>query len=622
MNYQINKGSVAYGANVVFEDLQFEVKNTEKIAVVGRNGCGKTTLLKVIMSELTLDKGSIFKMNGITIGYLAQTVFQDEARTVQEDFMQVFEHLFEVQRKLEACASKMETDYSEAVLERYASLQQQFEGLGGYTWQAEMMTVFSRFGFSEEDLMRPLNTFSGGQKTRLAFVKLLLSKPDILLLDEPTNHLDLETIRWLEGYIKRYPKAVILVSHDRAFIDGIAEVVYEIEYGQCTRYTGNYSSYVKQKQANQEQQAKLYVRQQQEIERLNALIEKFRYKKNKAAFAQSKIKYLERMERIEAPTKSDDRKFKARFHSGKKGGKTVLETHQLKIGYKQELATVDLRIEHGQRIAILGPNGQGKSTFVKTIMGLLPPLSGEYLLGHQIEPGYFDQQLAAFTGTNTVLEELWNENPELDHTQIRTVLGSFLFSSDDVFKTVDVLSGGEKVRLCLAKLMLKNANFLILDEPTNHLDIVGKEALEDALINYDGTLLFVSHDRYFISKMATSILEIKDGKATVYPYGWQQYQEMEEGAKKQPISNTPKKEEPKPVAVRRKASLSDIKKVETKIETQETKLEQLRELRFEPEYYQDASRMDELDQTIDDAVNELNRLMSQWEEMMESRESA
>lgn len=614
MNYQINKGTVSYGANVVFEDLQLEIKNTEKIAVVGRNGCGKTTLLKVIMGELSLDKGTIYKMNGTRIGYLAQTVFKDDNKSVREDCMEVFEHLFDLQEKINECTLKMADDYSEAMMERYASLQQEFESTGGYTWQSEMMTVFNKFGFSQEDLDRPLNTFSGGQKTRLAFVKLLLSKPDILLLDEPTNHLDLETIRWLEGYIKRYPKAVILVSHDRAFIDGVAEVVYEIEYGQCTRYVGNYSSFVKQKKANQEQQAKLYARQQQEIERLNALIEKFRYKKNKAAFAQSKIKYLERMDKVDAPVKSDDKRFKAHFKSGKKGGKTVLETEHLSIGYDRELANIDLLVEHGQRIAILGPNGCGKSTFVKTIMGLLEPLSGEYRFGHQIEPGYFDQQLAQFSGTNTVLEELWNENPELDHTQVRTVLGSFLFSSDDVFKTVDVLSGGEKVRLCLAKLMLKNANFLILDEPTNHLDIVGKEALEEALQNYDGTLLFVSHDRYFISKMATSILEIKDGKNELYPYGWQQYLEKEE------TDATVKKEEKKQkeaTAPRKRVSSTEIKRIEAKIEEKELELEEARALRFEPEYYQDGIKMNELDNHIDDLVNEVAALMQKWEEMME-----
>ena len=612
MNYQINKGSVSYGANLVFEDVQFEVKNTEKIAIVGRNGSGKTTLLKVIMGQLLLDQGTIYKMNGISIGYLAQSGFEDESKTVKEDCLPVFEHLFETQSNLEECMQLMVEDHSEDTLMKFAQLQEQFESLGGYTYQAEMMTVYRRFGFEAEDLEQTLNTFSGGQKTRLAFVKLLLSKPDILLLDEPTNHLDLETIRWLEGYIKRYPKTVIVVSHDRAFIDATAEIIYEIEYGSCTKYVGNYSNFVKQKQENQLQQEKLYKRQQEEIQRLNMLIEKFRYKKNKAAFAQSKIKYLERMDKMESPSKSDDKTFHARFRSGKRGGKTVLEMYRLAVGYDHPLVTVDLRIQHGQRIAVLGANGEGKSTLVKTVMGQLSALSGEMLWGHQIEPGYFDQQLAEFTRTHTVLEELWNTYPDMEQTQVRTILGSFLFSSDDVFKALNVLSGGEKVRLCLAKLMLKNANFLVLDEPTNHLDIVGKEALEQSLMDYDGTLLFVSHDRYFISKMATSVLVLDQGQAHYYPYGYEQY------INEKSVDVLPSKKEEVKVAceVKRKASPSDIKKIEAKIEKQEKKLEEMRALRFEPEYYHDIHRMNELDSQIDDVVNELEHLLAKWEEMM------
>ncbi len=613
MNYQLNKATVSYGAQTVFENVQFEVRDTEKIALVGRNGSGKSTLLKVMMGEVELSSGSIHKLNGLSIGYLAQSVFTSEEKTVKEDCMGVFEHLFEVQRQLEDCAEKLQTDSSESMLDKYAQIQQNFESLGGYTYQSEMNTVFSKFGFGEDDLNRSINSFSGGQKTRLAFAKLLLSKPDILLLDEPTNHLDLDTIKWLEGYIKRYPKAVVLVSHDRTFIDNIANVVYELEYGLCTRYVGNYTSFLKQKQENKDLQERLYKRQQEEIERISALIEKFRYKKNKAAFAQSKIKYLDRMEKIDSPTKDDTKTFKARFHSGKKGGKTVLEIDNLVIGYDRPLATVNLTIHHGDRIAILGGNGEGKSTLVKTIMNQVPRLAGDFQLGHQIEAGYFDQQLADFTTNRNVLEELWNEYPEMEHTEVRTILGSFLFSSDDVFKTVNILSGGEKVRLSLAKLMLKNANFLILDEPTNHLDIVGKEALEDSLMDYDGTLLFVSHDRYFIQKMATSILEIKNGQVNYYPYGYAQFETgQEEIIEKKVIQ----KEVEKPKVIKR-INPTEIKKVEAKIEAQELKLEELRALRFEPEYYHDFNKMNELDQMIDDEVNELEKLMTLWEEMMQ-----
>ncbi len=616
MKYQMNKGTISYGASLVFEDVQFEVRNNEKIAIVGRNGCGKTTLLKVMMSELRLDRGEIHKISGLTIGYLAQNVFKNQEISVKEDCMEVFDKLFEIEKMMNQLTEKMADDYSDEVLNRYATLQQQFEDLGGYTWQSEMLTVFSKFGFNEEELDRPISTFSGGQKTRLAFAKLLLSKPDILLLDEPTNHLDLQTVTWLEGYIKRYPKAVVMVSHDRAFIDAIADVVYEIEYHRATRYVGNYSNFVKQKQASQEYIERQYKNQQEEIVRLNQLIEKFRYKKNKAAFAQSKIKYLDRMEKIDAPSRDDNKAFKARFRCERKGGKNVVEVHQLQIGYDEVLATIDLKVMQSQRIAVIGPNGHGKSTFVKTLMQQVNPLGGEILFGHQIDPAYFDQQLAQFVRSNTVLEECWNENPKLDHTQVRTILGSFLFSADDVFKTVDVLSGGEKVRLSLAKLMQKNANFIILDEPTNHLDIVGREALEEALTDYEGTLLFVSHDRYFIEKMSNAILEIKDGKAIYYPFGWQDYLLAQQGVE---ISTSFKKQQEvkEKVVQRRRPSPSDVKKIEAKIELQEVKLEELRELRFEPEYYQDFNKMNELDQHIDEEVNNLEQLHAKWEELME-----
>lgn len=616
MLYQINKGTFSYGADTVFSNIQFEVRDTEKIAIVGRNGCGKSTLLKVILGDLTLDSGTIHRMNGITIGSLKQEVFHDDQKILKDELMSVFDELIQMQHELDELTQKMADDYSDKIMERYANLQHAFEEKGGYTYQSELMNVLTRFGFDEADLGRPVGTFSGGQRTRLAFVKLLISKPDILLLDEPTNHLDLETIKWLEGYLKRYPKAVVVVSHDRAFLDEMADVVYEIEFEEMTRYTGNYTSFVQQKRINQESLEKTYRNQQKEIERLNVLIEKFRYKKNKAAFAQSKIKYLERMDKVEL-SNNDDKKFKAHFTCARKGGKNVLEVKDLSIGYDVALAEINLKVMQAQRIAIIGKNGHGKSTFVKTLMGLVEPLYGEIMFGHQIDTGYFDQQLIEFNGDRTVLEEVWNENPDMSMTEVRTLLGSFLFSSDDVFKSVSVLSQGEKVRLYLCKLVLKKANLLILDEPTNHLDILGKEALEDALLDYDGTLLFVSHDRYFIRKIATSILKIEDGTATYYPYTYDEYiNEV------QPViepASFKKKSEPKETKsqVRRKPSPSDMKKMEAKIEAKETELEELRQLRFEPEYYQDSMKMQKLDDQIDDLVNEVSSLMEQWEEMME-----
>jgi len=609
MLYQINKGTKSFGPNVIFENIQFEVKNTEKIAIIGRNGCGKSTLLKVISDELSLDSGTIHAVNGISIGFLKQHAFDDESLTVQQEFDRIYVDLLAIKEQMDKVAMEMAENYSEEILNKYSQLQSEFERRDGYTYQQEQITIFTKFGFSLEDLSRPLSTFSGGQKTRIAFVKLLLMKPDILLLDEPTNHLDLDTIEWLEGYLKRYPKAVVLVSHDRMFLDRIVDVVYELEFTTLRKYVGNYSNYVVQKENDMERQMSAYQRQQKEIERLEMLIEKFRYKKNKAAFAQSKIKYLDRMERIEAPN-SETKNFKARFRPRVKGGNRVLMVDNLTIGYDEPLCTINLEVMKGQRIAIIGPNGKGKSTFVKTLMEIVPPLGGEFMLGHQIEIGYFDQQLAQFNTNKTVLDELWDDFPEYDRTQIRTTLGSFLFSADDVFKTVDVLSGGEKVRLSLAKLMLQQGNLLILDEPTNHLDILGKEALEEALTDYEGTILLVTHDRYFMQKIATSILRIDENGATFYPMNYNDYLD-----RYQPVEE--KKEVVEKKTYVRVDKSRQIKKIEKQIDEMETKLEELRALRFEPEYYHDYQKMQVLDEQIDDLHNEIAHLMEEWEMLHE-----
>lgn len=611
MKYQIHKGTKQFGADVIFEDIQFEIRNTEKIAIVGRNGCGKTTLLKVIADIEHLDKGEIHAESALTIGYLAQTTFSNENALVEDELEHAFDKVKELGKQLELATTQMSEDPSEENMNRFANLQQRFEEMGGYTYHSELMTIFTKFGFQEEDLKRSIATFSGGQKTRLAFVKLLLSKPDVLLLDEPTNHLDIDTIEWLEGYVKRYPKAVVLVSHDRMFLDDVVDVVYEIEYGVMRRYPGNYTNYVNAKKSDLEQQKSAYVRQQKEIQRMEELIEKFRYKKNKAAFAQSKIKYLDRMDRIEDP-KSDEKTFKARFTPNVRGGKRVLEVKDLTIGYDHPLCTVNLEVMQGQKVAIIGPNGKGKSTLMKTLMQQIPPLSGGFLLGHQIEIGYFDQELAQFDTTNAVIEEVWKDFPDLNRTEIRTALGCFLFSGDDVFKTVDCLSGGEKVRLSFVKLMLSHPNFLMMDEPTNHLDLIGKEALEDSLSEYEGTMLFVSHDRYFISKLATAILVIDDGKATYYPLTYNEYMH------KEPIQVVSAKEVKVEEKPKRQINYGkEISKLEKKIEVKEKELEDLRELRFDPEYYHDVKKMDALDAQIDDVHNEIEHLMEQWEEYSE-----
>ncbi len=616
MIYQVSKASKAYGADVIFENVTFDIKGTEKIAIVGRNGCGKTTFLRCMCDEESFDKGTISKQGSISIGYLSQKAIENEYETVRQELMKAYRHVFEIEARMHEVEEIMMNDHSEKVLNQYAVLQEKFESLNGYHWESEMNTVFTKFGFPLTDLERRVNEFSGGQKTRIAFVKLLLSKPDILLLDEPTNHLDLEAIEWLEGYVKNYPKAVVIVSHDRMFLDHVVDCVYNMEYGRMKRYTGNYSSFVQQRENDLERQQAAYERQQKDIQRLETLIEKFRYKKNKAAFAQSKIKYLDRMDKIELE-KTDDKTFHAHFTPRVKGGEKVLETDRLKIGYDHVLTEVTMQLRRGDRVAILGPNGTGKSTFVKTVMDIVKPLGGSYLFGHQIETGYFDQQLAQFSSGKTVLDELWDENPDLDRTAIRSVLGQFLFSADDVFKTVDVLSGGEKVRLSFAKLLLEHPNLLILDEPTNHLDIPGKEALEESLKGFTGSVLFVSHDRYFIQQLANKLIVFENGTASFYELTYQEYMEKK---KEEQVVETAEKAVKEKIVYRKRtpSNKREIEKIEKQITEKEQEIEKLEQLSNTEEYYQDFQKMRMLEEKINNANEELMDLMDRWENLSQS----
>ena len=615
MIVQISNGTVFFGANDVFENIDFTVNENERIALVGRNGSGKTTLLKVLTGETELSSGQFIKANRTVISYLEQNALINSKETIREYFDSVFKNIKDIERQMEEVSRQLETDHDEKLIEKYSSLEEEYKYIGGYTYHGEMLSVLNGFGFKEEDLDRPITSFSGGEKTKIAFAGLLLSKPDLLLLDEPTNHLDLSTIEWLENYLAKYKKAMVIVSHDRVFLDRTVNVVYELEYGSIKRYAGNYSSFVEQKKNDLIRQEAAYKRQQKDIKRLEELIEKFRYKKNKAAFAQSKIKYLERMEKIEDPKKADTKAFKAKFVCGVRGGKNVLSLDHFKVGYDKPLAEVTLEIHKGDRICVMGDNGTGKSTLLKTIIGEVKPLDGYMMFGHQIEVGYFDQNLANFHSGNTVLEELWNEYPDLDMYKIRSVLGAFLFSADEVFKEVSVLSGGEKVRLSLAKLMMKKANFLILDEPTNHLDIISKEALENALSEYDGTILFVSHDRYFIKKIATSCLLINEDKVTYYPDGYKDYIDVKikEEKKEEVKENKPLKE------IKQKPKYN-ISRLENEISLMEDILEDKRALRYEPEYYQDMNKMKELDEEIDDIHNQIHALEEKWEEAMRFEE--
>lgn len=625
MKLQVSNLYKSFGAHDILQGASLQVKGTEKIGLVGRNGCGKTTLLNIISGQEDFEKGERIIPNATRIGTLSQTVFNDKTITVKEALEKVFEPLKALEKELEKQAMILGEDHSEKQLEKYDRLQNEFETLGGYDYEHEMKSVFFHFGFEEKDLDKRLDEFSSGQQTRIALVRLLLEKPDVLLLDEPTNHLDLDSIEWLESYISRYPSAVILVSHDRMFLDHVCDEIVEIEHGKTTRYPGSYTHYVKAKEEWIEKNHEAYLRQQDEIHHMEELIEKFRYKKNKAAFAQSKIKYLERMDRIE-DVKADNSMIKATFTSGRKGGNRVLEVDNLVFGYDKPLSKVSFNLFRQNRVGIIGPNGIGKSTLLKTLTGQLPSLGGQYDFGHQIDIGYFDQETAAMHSTKTVIDTLWDDQPDSTQTQIRNVLAAFLFTKDEVFKEVNDLSGGEKVSLSLARLMMAHDNLLILDEPTNHLDIPAKEALEKALQNYDGTLLFVSHDRMFLSKMADKVLVVGP-ESKMYDLSYNEYTEKKKAGILNQIEAAPagrgrqmKKPEPEKTAAMLRQEKNQLTnrcaKLEELLAKAEEDLETLRDLRYEPEYYQDYRKMDELEAKIDDKHNEIANLTKEWEEKM------
>ena len=531
MLYQISNGAVAFGDDVILHSIDFEIRNTEKIAIVGRNGCGKTTLLKLISGEVEMEKldsdesAFIAKAGNPEIGYLKQIAFDDPDVTLEQEVRKCFVKIDERKAELARAAAELEHDYSDEKVARYTAMEEAFKDDGGYYYENEYEVMIRKFGFSDDERKKPIRDFSGGQQTKIAFIKLLLSKPDILLLDEPTNHLDVTTIEWLEGYLKSYPKAVVVVSHDRMFLDNVVDVVYEIEYGTARRYPGNYTNFIARKKENYDKQMKDHIAQQKEIERLQRMVTRFKGKPTKTAMAQSKQKAIDRMVIIEAPDKYDNKTFHANFQPEKETGNDVLYTSELAIGYDHPLSVVSLDLKRGEKLGILGGNGLGKSTFLKTIVGKIPALSGEYRFGTNVQIGYFDQQMAMYTSNKTVLDDFWDEYPNLTETEARNALGAFLFSGDDVFKNVNMLSGGEKVRLALCKILKTRPNVLVLDEPTNHMDIVGKETLESMLKDYKGTLIFVSHDRYFVKKVATQLLVFEDGTTNLYQFGYEQYQE-------------------------------------------------------------------------------------------------
>lgn len=522
MRYQIKHAIVQFAAATILEDVNFEIHDNEKIAVVGRNGCGKTTLLKLINGDIKMSNIDSDESCGIVtagtqrIGLLRQVSFEDGEISVEDEIKKCFEAVFTCEnrmREVETLIHERSLDGSEvdkSLVYEYESLQKQMEALRGYSWKQDMEMIFQKFGFALEDLKRPIGTFSGGQQTKVAFIKLLLARPDIMLLDEPTNHLDITTIEWLEDYLKKYDNAVVIVSHDRMFLDRVIDVTYEIEYGKIKRYKGNYSAFMRQKEENMLKQERDYEEQQKEIQRLTEWIEKWKNTPTKVAATRSKRMAIEHMVKVEKPRRFDTKAFKAMFTPLRESYSDVIIAKKLKIGYDEVLSEVSFELHKGERIAVIGENGKGKSTLLKTLVGMLPSLGGSFTIGTNVDMEYFDQQRAVLPVENpkqTVMENFWEEYPKLLREEVRSALGAFMFSGEEVEKEMGMLSGGEKVRLELCKIFYTKPNLLILDEPTNHMDIIGKEALEHMLGSFEGTVLFVSHDRYFISRIATGILE-------------------------------------------------------------------------------------------------------------------
>lgn len=546
MRIEIINGSVEYDGNTVLSEINFSVSDKEKIALVGRNGSGKTSILKCISGEVPLVSGTgdekfSFSISGAPkIGYLQQVSLNDEL-TLRQEILSAYKDVVGLENKLQNLLDKMSENPSDENVGAYSRAMERFENIGGYLYKKEYLTAVSKFGFSAEDLDKKLSCFSGGQRTKIALMKLLLEKPDVLLLDEPTNHLDIAAVEWLEGYLKNYKNSVVIVSHDRMFLDRIVGVVYEIEYGVTTRYKGNYTAFLAQKQQAYDKALKDAKWKSAEIDRLRKIVERFRYKATKAAMAQSKLKEIERIGTVETPRRFDTSTFASSFQPEYESVRDALFVKDLVFGYDKPLGEISLAVERGQKIGVIGSNGTGKSTLLKTITGLIPPLSGDVRFGVKTRVGYFDQTIAATKSELSVLEDFRAEFPELNDGEIRKTLGGFLLSGDDVFKCVKDLSGGEKVRLALSKIFRRRPNFLILDEPTNHMDIIGKETLEKLLMDFSGTVIVVSHDRYLINRVAKSLIVFENSGVRYFDGTFDEYEEKEKETTEEVAKEKPEK---------------------------------------------------------------------------------
>ncbi len=630
--------SKAFGQDVILDDISFHIEDCEKAAVVGINGAGKSTLLKIIVGELTADEGSAILSRGKTLGYLAQHQDLTSHRTIHQELLEVKRPLIDMEEKIRALELNMKHASGqelENMLETYTRLNHQFELADGYSYQSEIIGVLKGLGFMEEDFGREISTLSGGQKTRVSLGKLLLSQPDIILLDEPTNHLDMESIAWLETYLMNYKGAVIIVAHDRYFLDRVVTKIVELDRGKAMVFQGNYSAYGQKKAQIREAQLKAYLNQQQEIRHQEEVIAKLKsFNREKSIRrAESREKKLDKITLLDRPVMEED-SMHMRLEPRMESGKDVLSVQELAKSFGPDKLFEDLSFEvkRGERVALIGGNGTGKTTILKMINGLLPPDQGTCSLGSRVQIGYYDQEHQVLHMEKTIFEELSDAYPTLNNTEIRNVLAAFLFTGDDVFQKISSLSGGERGRVSLAKLMLSEANFLILDEPTNHLDIASREILEEALNSYTGTLLYVSHDRYFINQTATRILDLTNHTLVNYMGSYDYYLEKRDeltaiyapsreedsavAVSQEKISWQQKKEE----QARKRKRENDLKKTEKRISELEERDGEIDQLLSQPEIATDPQQCAELSQEQEGIKSELEDLYEKWESLAEASE--
>ncbi|MEX1609970.1 ABC-F family ATP-binding cassette domain-containing protein [Enterococcus sp. C34] len=631
---QANQVARHFGSETLFENIHLEIATKSRIALVGRNGAGKSTFLKIIAGIDAPDSGTIAKNKTATLGYLAQNTGLESDKTVWEEMTKAFADILEMEqrmRELETKISEMEptTSVYEGILKEYDQLQHTFSEKNGYGYENEIRSVLHGFGFDESFYTKDIQTLSGGQKTRLALARMLLQKPDILILDEPTNHLDIETLSWLESYLPSYPGALLIVSHDRYFLDKVVNEVYELSRKKMTHYKGNYSKYLELKAEQLASEWKAYEKQQEEINKLEDFVAKNLVRASTTKRAQSRRKVLEKMDRLDRP-QGDEKSAHFLFDSEKVSGNVVLQVEDAAIGYDQEhilSEPIHLDIRRKEAIALVGPNGIGKSTLLKSIIDRIPFIKGSKTFGTNVSVGYYDQEQANLHGNKTVLAELWDEHPTTPEKEIRSILGGFLFSGDDVEKTIPLLSGGEKARVALAKLAMDRDNFLILDEPTNHLDIDNKEVLENALIDYEGTILFVSHDRYFINRITTKVVELSEKGSKLYlgdyDYYLEKKQEEEEIAAL--LANEEAAKKPKPVTAKNtfyqnkeqqkllRTLQRKITQVEENLAQLDTTIAQLEAQMSQPDILENHVELLALNQQLDDARQQQDELLEQWE---------